>query len=111
MLTGKTRIIGKNLINRANLTNIVSLVAPLQNYPGLMLNTSQYNNVDPLGVVRGADGVWDRGAYEYNPASTTGGTTTGKTTGVAYSNTNENSTSRINIAIGMIAALIGFFVL
>lgn len=26
-------------------------------------------NVDPLGSIRGSDGIWDRGAYEYPPPS------------------------------------------
>ena len=36
---------------------------PIVPIPGLAL-ASTYNT-DPLGVIRGADGVWDRGAYEY----------------------------------------------
>lgn len=37
--------------------------------PGLAL-AAPYN-VDALGAVRGVDGIWDRGAYEYDAAGTT----------------------------------------
>jgi len=40
------------------------LVGPLEGYPGIVL--SPPFDVDPDGKVRGSDGVWDRGAYEYS---------------------------------------------
>ncbi len=41
------------------------LKAPLSGYPGMSLS-APYNQ-DMEGRVRGSDGVWDRGAYEYGP--------------------------------------------
>jgi hypothetical protein len=39
--------------------------------PGVTLSAPF--NVDPLGIVRGTGGVWDRGAYEYAPTGSTSG--------------------------------------
>lgn len=36
--------------------------------PGLSTIGATYNT-DPENILRGADGVWDRGAFEYNPAA------------------------------------------
>jgi hypothetical protein len=54
------------------------LKAPLSNWPGINLCTTQTvcdtdhpYNIDMYGNVRGADGVWDRGAYEYTSTGVT----------------------------------------
>jgi hypothetical protein len=44
------------------------LKAPLSGYPGMALSAT-YNR-DMEGRLRGADGVWDPGAYEYGPGVT-----------------------------------------
>jgi hypothetical protein len=53
-------------------------------------------NADPLGAIRGADGVWDRGAYEYSagaPPTTTAPTTTSSTVPSTTSTTARATTT------------------
>jgi len=52
------------------------LAVPIQGWPGIDLcsklscTAKDTYNIDMLGNVRGADGLWDRGAYEYTGACT-----------------------------------------
>jgi hypothetical protein len=46
------------------------LAAPLQNHPGSVL-AAPYDH-DMAGIIRGADGVWDRGLYEFSSTKVAG---------------------------------------